>query len=73
MQAISSKNMKDNPLFMRNNYEGSGRWNVPLIKKQKIDTNNISLIACSDTKLNDKTENKQNGVHFFVDDYRFNG
>ena len=73
MKELSSKNMRDNPLFMRNNYKGSGRWNIPLIRKQRIDTKDISLIACSDTKSNDKAENKKNGVHFFVDDYRFNG
>jgi len=69
MTQNSSKNMRDNPLFMRNNYAGSGRWNIPQVKKQEIDIDNISLIACSDTKSHDKAENKQNGVHFFVDDY----
>lgn len=73
MAKNSSKNMRGNPLFMRNDYKGSGRWNIPLIKKQDIDTTNISLIACSDTKTNEKEKNKRNGVHFFVDDYRFSG
>jgi hypothetical protein len=73
MNEITSKNMRDNPLFMRNNYKGQGKWNIPLVKKQEIDTTAISLIACSDTKANDKVENTKNGVHFFVDDYRFNG
>ena len=31
------------------------------------------LVACSDTRANDNEENKKKGVHFFVDDYRFNG
>ncbi|MBP5288445.1 MAG: DUF4417 domain-containing protein [Clostridia bacterium] len=31
------------------------------------------MIACSDTKANDITENREKGVHHFVDDYRFNG
>ena len=34
---------------------------------------NLKMIACSDTKVNDKDENKKSGVHFFVDDYRFKG
>lgn len=42
-------------------------------KKQEIDTNNLKLIACADTKTNESDENKAFGVHFFVDDYRFNG
>ena len=73
MSKITSKNMRDNPLFMRNNYAGQGKWNIPLVKKQDINTTDVSLIACSDTKANDRVENTKNGVHFFVDDYRFNG
>ena len=65
--------MRCNPLFMRNAFETDGKWGFPLIKKQKLETDNISLIACSDTKSSDKIENTQNGVHFFVDDYRFEG
>ena len=69
----NSKEMRCNPLFMRNSYQADGRWKIPLIRKQKIDVNDIRLIACSDTKANDNEANKKNGVHFFVDDYRFNG
>ena len=68
-----SKEMRANPLFMRNSFEGSGKWNIPLIKKQPINTSNVSLIACSDTRSRDNKINCRNGVHFFVDDYRFEG
>ena len=68
-----SKEMRANPLFMRNSFEGSGKWNIPLVKKQLINTSDISLIACSDTRCNDNKINCRNGVHFFVDDYRFEG
>lgn len=70
---MTSKNMRDNPLFMRNSFEGQGRWNIPLVRKQEIDTSAISLIACSDTRSMDDETNCGNGVHFFVDDYRFEG
>ncbi len=56
---------------MRNSYEGQGLLNIPLIRKQEIDTSAISLIACSDTRRKDNEINRVNGVHFFVDDYRF--
>lgn len=69
----TSKNMRSDQLFMRNEYAGCGKWNIPLVKKQKLNIDNLSLIACSDTKSNDSALNKQNGVHFFVDDYRFEG
>ena len=58
---------------MRNGFETVGKWNIPLIKKQKFDSREVRLIACSDTKTNDSENNKKRGVHFFVDDYRFNG
>ena len=70
---MTSKEMRSNPLFARNCYITDGRWDIPLVKKQELDTSNIRLIACSDTKANDFEENKKCGVHFFVDDYRFNG
>lgn len=70
---MTSKIMRDNPLFMRNNFEATGKWGLPLIQKQSLPTDNIALVACSDTRNNDNKENKQKGVHFFVDDYRFNG
>lgn len=65
--------MREDELFMRDSYNGHGRWEVPIITRQDIDIRNISLIACSDTRRNDVEENKGKGVHFFVDDYRFSG
>ena len=62
----NSKEMRCNPLFMRNSYQADGRWKIPLIRKQKIDVNDIRLIACSDTKANDNEANKKNGVHFLL-------
>lgn len=70
---MTSKTMRDNPLFMRNNFESNGKWGIPIIRKQEFSTNDIMLVACSDTRANDIEENKKKGVHFFVDDYRFNG
>ena len=69
----TSKMMRNDQLFMRNEYDGRGKWNIPLIKKQPVDLVNVSLIACSDTRFNDCDANTKCGVHFFVDDYRFNG
>ncbi len=68
---MTSKAMRENPLFLRNNYPTVGKWDISLVKKQALPIDNVKLIACSDTRANDKAENKKNGVHFFVDDYRF--
>ena len=70
---MTSKEMRNDSLFMRNDFVSEGKWGLPLIKQQAIDTSNIKLIACSDTKANDREENKKFGVHFFVDDYSFKG
>lgn len=70
---MTGKEMRENPLFMRNSFASNGKWGIPFVKKQVISTNNILLVACSDTRANDSEENKKKGVHFFVDDYRFSG
>lgn len=70
---MTGKTMRDNPLFMRNSFATNGKWGIPLVKKQELTTENIMLVACSDTRANDNEANKKKGVHFFVDDYRFSG
>lgn len=70
---MNSSTMRNDPLFMRNTFESVGKWGIPLVKKQEINLSCIRLIACSDTRANDNNLNRRNGVHFFVDDYRFNG
>lgn len=70
---MTTEKMKKNPLFMRNSFDGQGKWNIPLVCKQTIDTSDIALIACSNTRNKDNETNRKKGVHFFVDDYRFNG
>lgn len=70
---MTSLEMRDNALFMRNSFPTVGKWGIPHVKKQKLSTNEIMLVACSDTKTNDNEINRKKGVHFFVDDYRFTG
>lgn len=70
---MTSLEMRNNSLFMRNYFDTAGKWQIPMVKKQEINTKNISLVACSDTRANDNEINKKKGVHFFVDDYRFSG
>lgn len=70
---MTSLDMRENPLFMRNSFDVAGKWGIPFIKKQDIPLKNLRLIAYSDTKRNDRPENTDCGVHFFIDDYRFTG
>lgn len=67
---MTSKEFRNNPLFLRNEFEVEGRWGIPIIKKQQLDLENIELISCSDASKKD-TKNLHKGVHFFVDDFRF--
>ena len=69
---MKSEKMRDNPLFMRNGYDVAGRWEIPVVRKQMVDFENIKLIPCSETRPNDREDKKNCRVHFFVDDYRFN-
>lgn len=70
---MTSKEMREDPLFMRNSFTQVGKWGIPLVHSQTVDLTNIGLIACSDTRANDNPINKEKGVHFFVDDWRFKG
>lgn len=67
---MKSKDFRNSNLFLRNEFKTSGEWEFPLIKRQDLDLDHIELIACSDTSCHD-ANNLQKGVHFFVDDYRF--
>lgn len=70
---MTSVKMRENELFMRNSFQGQGKWNIPLVRKNAVNSENLSLIACSDTRSHDSEANRKKGVHFFVDDYRFSG
>lgn len=61
---------RNDPMFLRNKFFGVGKYGFPLIRKQTIDLDGIGLIACTNTVEKDE-ENFDLGVHFFVDDYRF--
>lgn len=69
---MTSKEMREDPLFMRNNFTSVGKWGFALNAKQDIDLSDLQLIASAQTKSNDSPENRKKGVHHYVDDYRFN-
>lgn len=56
--------------IVRNEFEKSGKYGMPLIKKQNIDLDKIELWNFAKTKLNDE-ENKQKTIHFFTYDWNF--
>ncbi len=70
---MTSVEMRANVLFSRNGFLTSGKWQIPLIEKQNMDLSDIQLISYSDIRTNDNEINRRKGVHFFIDDYRFEG
>ena len=61
---------RNDPNFLKTGFETVGEFNFPLIKRQEIDIANLSLIPYHLTQPHD-TKNRDCGVHFFIDDYRF--
>ena len=49
--------------LVRNEFKTVGKYQIPLIRKQDIDLDTISLISFSDIKQDDK-ENAYKTVHF---------
>lgn len=50
----------------------STKWDIPVIARQELlSYDNISLVAFSDISLKPSRAATSKGVHFFIDDYRF--
>ena len=56
--------------LVRNEFKTVGNYQIPLIRKQEIDLDSVSLISFSDTKQDDE-ENAHKTVHFFTYDWIF--
>lgn len=56
--------------LVRNEFTKSGKYGIPLIKKQDIDFNKIELLSFLKTKSND-LENLNKTIHFFTYDWNF--
>ena len=64
---------RNSPFFLRNQFEGAGKFNLPVIPKAAFlqeDFNNLRLIGYDRVKA-DKNSHRQRMVHFFLYDYRF--
>ena len=70
---MKSTVFRNNPLFLRNEFETEGKYQFPRIKRQNINLSDVQLISAADAKYNDRKENRAKGLHFFVDDCRFEG
>lgn len=64
---MTSEEFRTNPLLLRNQFERSGTFEIPLIHKEQVGLENLALIGY------DKLSSGKNDqiVHFFLDDYKF--
>lgn len=53
-------------MFLRNQFKGVGMFKLPLVKKQEISLEDVSLIGYD--KIN-QSDDYKSIVHFFLDDY----
>lgn len=56
--------------IVRNEFEMVGKYNIPLVRKQKIDLDKIELWNYTKAKVNDD-EYKNKTIHFFTYDWNF--
>ncbi len=68
---MTSREMRESPLFLRNEFEVAGRWGIPVIKKEPLIEGEIRMLSASITRSNDSEEKRRCGVYFTIDDYRF--
>jgi len=64
---LKSVDFRNDPMFLRNQFARDGTFEMPIIKKTKLDLDNIELIGYD--KLSEGQKEKI--VHFFLDDYKF--
>lgn len=64
---MKSVEFRNDPMFLRNQFARDGTFEMPIIRKTKLDLDNIAFIGYD--KLNGKETDKI--IHFFLDDYKF--
>jgi hypothetical protein len=61
---------KHKRLLVRNEFRGVGKYDIPLMRKQRIDLDKIKFLDYTKAKINDG-ENAHKTVHFFMHDWKF--
>ena len=64
---MTSEEFRTNPLLLRNQFERTGTFEIPLICKNELTLENLSLIGYD--KISSGKSHQV--VHFFLDDYKF--
>ena len=64
---MTSEEFRTNPLLLRNQFERTGTFEIPLIRKNEVTLENLSLIGYDKVSSGKKDQ----VVHFFLDGYKF--
>ena len=69
-KGYSSKELRQDPLFLRNDFPISGKYGMPIIKKCDVDISTLNLIGSDKIKINETQMSLSilRTVHFFLDD-----
>lgn len=63
---MTSVEMRKNILFSRNSFPTVGKWQIPIVERQRIELDNVELIAYSDIRTKDNALNrKKRGTLFY--------
>ena len=62
--------IKSKRKLVRNGFPTTGKYGIPILRKQDIDFLPLKSISFSNTRYDDR-RNKKKMVHFFLHDYRF--
>lgn len=68
--SYEEEKQKKKQRLVRNEFEKTGKYGIPLIKKQDIDLDKIELLSYLKTKPDD-FENRNKTIHFFTYDWNF--
>lgn len=69
-----SKKVRIESNFLQDSFQKAGEYGFAQLKPCSLTFNSeVELISITDTRPRDLEKNCQKGVHFFVDDYRFQG
>ncbi len=72
---MTSYEYRNDPMFLRNQYETHGKYGFAYIRKQEFEFTqamHLAFIALTATKLNDSANNCSKIAHGFLDDHRLN-
>ncbi|MCH5154218.1 MAG: DUF4417 domain-containing protein [Clostridiales bacterium] len=61
---------KHKRLLVRNEYRGTGKYDIPIVRKQQIDLHKIKFLDYTKAKINDG-KNADKTLHFFMHDWKF--